>query len=204
MKTSPGLQCLGIALAAVMSTGAGATSTPVTSARASATGALPDYTFTQTGFSNGYLTGSFSGDDLNGDGYLMTGEVTDFQFSFFGTDGSSFESLAVPVDQMFDGGGGFGYKLGSKFLGDDPGEFVAAGLSKIYTAGFSYIASGSGGTFFSPPDFPIGETSSSKLIGHITPIPEPTTSALMLSGLLLLSVAWRRSLPPGGSHRRAR
>jgi len=152
----------------------------------------PDFTFTQTGYDKGELSGWFSGTDQNSDGYLSTTELTDFQFSFYAFDGSYFESLAVPVDQMFEGGG-FLFKLDDNILGDDPGEFVAAGIGGTHTAGFSYETSASGGVFKSPDDFPVGTTTTEQLV-NVTPVPEPASLSMLLSGLLLAALMGGRQL----------
>jgi hypothetical protein len=150
----------------------------------------PGFTFTQAGYANGTLNGWFTGVDANADGFLSTSELSDFQFAFFATDGSSFQSLAVPVDQMFEGGG-FLFKLGGTVLGDDPGEFIAAGITGVHTAGFSYTASSAGGTLVPPADFSIGVTSTVQLV-QVVPVPEPATGALMLIGLAALAGVARR------------
>jgi hypothetical protein len=141
----------------------------------------PDYTFTQIGYPGATsVWGWFSGEDLNADGYLTTAELTDLQFSY-STASASFESLAVNVSAML-AGGGFRFKIGGDLLGDDVGEFVAAGIGGLATAGFSYRSDETGGTFVSPPGFPIGTVTSIEAI-RVAPIPEPSTSALILVGL---------------------
>jgi len=164
------------------------------------------FDFTQGGYPNGTVSGTFSGMDLNDDGVLTTGEMTDFQFNFFATDGSFFESLAVPVAQMFEGGS-FDFRLDDLVLGDAPGEHVAAGIGGIHTAGFSYVASDAGGTIFPAPGFPVGITSTVELMQvSVAPtvpgIPEPPAAALIASavGVLAWRLKVRNSLgqhPPG-------
>ena len=71
--------------------------------------------------------------------------LSTFQFSFLVDGGAfSFQTLAVPADQIFANGGGFNFKLGGALLGDDAGEFIAAGFGGTNTVGFSYT-SGPGG-----------------------------------------------------------
>jgi len=151
------------------------------------------FDFTQGGYPDGTVSGTFSGMDLNDDGVLTTSEMTDFQFSFFATDGSFFESLAVPVAQMFDGGS-FEFRLDDLVLGDAPGEHVAAGIGGTHTAGFSYVASDAGGTFYSAPGFPVGITSTVELVQvSVAPplpgVPEPAAAALIASAMGAL--VWR-------------
>ena len=152
------------------------------------------FDFTQGGFPNGMATGWFYGVDANDDGVLTTEELTDFQFNFYGTDGSGYLSLAVPVGQMFIGGT-FRFQLDDLVLGDAPGEQFAAGIGGTYTGGFSYSASSAGGTFSSPPGFPVGVTRTSELVQVTvapppTGIPEPSPAALVACALAAL--AWRR------------
>jgi hypothetical protein len=152
------------------------------------------FDFTQGGFSNGMASGWFYGVDADDDGVLTTEELTDFQFNFDGTQGSSYRSLAVPVAQMFTGGT-FRFQLDDLVLGDAPGEQFAAGVGGTYTAGFSYAASSAGGTFSSPPGFPLGVTATSELVQVTVAsppvgIPEPSPAALLACALAAL--AWRR------------
>jgi len=158
------------------------------------------FDFTQGGYAEGTVTGTFSGMDLNDDGVLTTSEMTDFQFNFFATDGSFFESLAVPVAQMFEGGS-FEFRLDDLVLGDAPGEHVAAGIGGTHTAGFSYVASDAGGTFYSAPGFPVGTTSTVELMQvSVAPplpgVPEPPAAALIASaaGVLVWRLKGRHSL----------
>ncbi len=157
---------------------------------------------------NGQLLGTFVGHDGNGDGYLDSSEVTVFNFSYFASDGSSYQfnpgnvPLAVFYPDIF-AGGGFLYKLsstvaGSKAqLGDDFGEFIAVGLSGYVTGGFSLVADSSGGTFAAPLSFLHSDITSqlvqTTLIWFASPIPEPETCALMLVGLVGIRI--RRNYP---------
>ena len=151
----------------------------------------PYYPFTQAGYGAGTVYGWFYGTDANADGYLTTSELQDFQFSFFANDGSSFQSLAVPVDQMFTTGG-FRFRIGGSLLGDDAGEFVAAGGTA--TNGFSLVADSNGGIFSSPAGFPVGVVTTHELL-QVLPlqvIPEPAVSTLTLAGLGLTALFVRR------------
>jgi PEP-CTERM motif len=150
----------------------------------------PDYTFTQAGYPGATsVWGWFSGKDQNADGYLTAPELTDLQFSY-SLNSDSFESLAVNVSDMLNGGG-FRFKIGGELLGDDLGEFVAAGIGGLATAGFSYRSDVTGGVFVSPPDFPIGTVSTQEPI-HVAPIPEPSTLALLLAGLAAIGLGLKR------------
>src|SRR3954464_1749045 len=75
----------------------------------------PYYPFIQTGYAAGTVYGWFYGTDANGDGILTSPELTDFQFSFFANDGSSFQSLAVPVNEILSSGG-FNFRIGGSLL----------------------------------------------------------------------------------------
>lgn len=150
----------------------------------------PDYTFTQAGYPGATsVWGWFSGTDLNADGYLTALELTDLQFSYSSNSGS-FESLAVNVSGMLNGGG-FSFKIGGDLLGDDLNEFVAAGIGGLATVGFSYRSDETGGVFVSPPDFPIGTVSTTELI-RVAPIPEPSALALLLAGLATIGFGLAR------------
>ncbi|MEP6502891.1 MAG: hypothetical protein ABJD97_06160 [Betaproteobacteria bacterium] len=153
---------------------------------------LQRFNFTQGGYANGAVSGTFSGIDANDDGVLTTPEMTDFQFNFFATDGSYYQSLAVPVDQMFDGGS-FEFRLDDLVLGDAPGEHVAAGIGGSHTAGFSFLASSAGGTFISRPGFPVGTTVTTEWVQvTVAPgIPELPTATLMLAALGVLGLRRR-------------
>lgn len=151
----------------------------------------------------GQLRGTFVGHDGNGDGYMDSSEVTIFDFSYFASDGSSYQfnpgkvPLAVFYPDIFTGGG-FLYKLGSTVagskaqLGDDFGEFVAVGLSGSVTGGFSLVADSSGGIFAAPPAFSHSDSTfqlvQTTLVSFTSPIPEPETCALMLVGLAGIGV----------------
>lgn len=150
----------------------------------------PDYTFTQAGYPGATsVWGWFSGRDLNADGYLTAPELTDLQFSY-SLNSASFESLAVNVSEMLNGGA-FRFKIGGDLLGDDLDEFVAAGIGGLATAGFSYRSDETGGVFVSPPDFPIGTVSTREPI-RVAPIPEPSTLALFLAGLAAIGLGLAR------------
>lgn len=146
----------------------------------------PDYAFTQAGYPGATsVWGWFSGSDLNADGYLTAPELTDLQFSY-ALNSAGYESLAVNIAGVLNGGG-FGFRIGGDLLGDDAGEFVAAGIEGLATGGFSYRSDEAGGVFVSPPGFPIGTVSSTELI-RVAPIPEPSTLALFLAGLAAIGL----------------
>ena len=158
---------------------------------------IPEYyPFTQSGYSTGNMYGWFWGTDKNGDGSLTTSELSTFQFSFLANGGSSFQTLAVPVDQIFANGGGFNFKLGGSVLGDDAGEFVAAATGATNSVGTtvasSYMSGPNGGTFTTTdPLWPLPQDTTRELV-QVLPavlIPEPATYALMVAGMLLIGVS---------------
>jgi hypothetical protein len=153
------------------------------------------YPFVQSGYENGTAYGWFWGTDQNNDGYLTTSELSTFQFSFQGNRGDSFASLAVPVNEMFANGGGFSFKLGGTLLGDDTGEFIAAGIGGALTSGFSYVSGPDGGVFSSTfPGWPFSRDTTPKIVDvlPVVLIPEPATYALMLAGVVVIRIIVRR------------
>jgi PEP-CTERM motif len=152
--------------------------------------------FEQKGYSGGgVVSGSFSGNDLNGDGLLssLDGELVNYSMSFSGDsivanfthDNSIFNALI--------------YSVGSSHLGNLGVEGV---LSDVFGVTGYYYMSGIAvtGTYGgSVIDLVSGATSSTPELISVTPaVPEPSTYALVVMGLGVLGFARKKMMKNEG------
>ena len=103
------------------------------------------YNFSQGGYQGGAtVSGSFAGEDLNGDGYLYSfmynpGELTAFELTFSGNDDVA--AFTLGLSNL----GGFIFRLGGSVLGDDVGG-VTGPLSEVLGANNAFLRFGAAGT----------------------------------------------------------
>lgn len=147
-----------------------------------------DFNFHQSGFEEGaFITGSFSGRDINTDGQLtsFSGEISNFSMTFSGNSLVDAFTLDSPIIfaliyDLFDG----------QLLGDRNGEgIVAGGPTFRYESGVGPSSTVGGRVAV----FGGGRISSTQLgVVVANPIPEPTTMILFGIGLLSLTGVSRR------------
>lgn len=182
------------------------------SSAASAAGGPTTWTFSYTGFynqnsglfDNGYqLAGSFTGSDMDSDGFIGKSEIT--AFSLGGTNyvacaGDSNDYYSCGVDT-------FNYKVGGKLeffasiRGSDPegqvsaGHYIHAGVGEFRYRDTPYWSSESANLWTADTYFKISPEMKSG--GSVPAVPEPGTWAMLATGLLLVAgTALRRRGQP--------
>ncbi len=153
--------------------------------------AAASYTFTQGGYSGGgVLSGSFSGVDVDGDGWLTHlgagGELSAFALGFAGDSQVAAFTLGAAELQ------GLVLRLDGGPLGDDaspPGEgLAAASVAFQVLAGWSALG-GAGGLV---ADLQSGASSLTELPLAVTLVPEPGTLLLLGAGAGAMTLRLRR------------
>lgn len=153
--------------------------------------AAASYTFAQGGYSGGgVLSGSFSGVDVDGDGWLVQlgagGELSAFALSFTGDAHIAAFTLGGADLQ------GLVLRLDGGPLGDDaspPGEGLAAASAAFQVlAGWSALGSAGGLV----ADLQSGASSLTELPLVVTLVPEPGTMLLLGAGAAALAMLVRR------------
>ncbi|WP_374487328.1 PEP-CTERM sorting domain-containing protein [Zoogloea sp.] len=155
--------------------------------------ALADtYSFSQMNYNDGAtVTGYFTGNDSNNNGYIETvagySELTNFSLSYSGsTLGGDFTLGLADLLSLTNFGGGMIYVVGSSTLGGDPGGLDGAlyvgnaDVTLIVTTGY---AAGYGGIAFLNT---LGTVTASPEIMQIThqgnQVPEPSSILLAMLG----------------------
>lgn len=135
----------------------------------------------------GLLTGSFAGDDLNGDGFIswLDGEVTAFSVSFGGSSNVGAFSFGTANLQ------GLIYRLDGGPLGDDelPQSEGIFASSDNFTLLSGIGAAGVPGAFV--VDLGAESFATTASLITVSAVPEPQSVLLMMGGLTLLGVAAR-------------
>ena len=135
----------------------------------------------------GLLTGSFAGDDLNGDGFISSfdSEVTAFSVSFSGSsDVGSFSFGSAELQ-------GLVYRLDGGPLGDDvlpSSEGIFAESANFQLLSGMGGAGELGGFVF---DLSAGAIATTASLVTVSAVPEPRSVLLMMGGLALLGLASR-------------
>lgn len=146
------------------------------------TAGAQNYSFSQTGFDGGgSLSGTFSGSDLDNNGWLdfSTNEITAFSLTFSGD--ANVGAFSHGLDDLV----GLVYRLDAgPFIGDDgpdgAGELIGSlGLDDIlYQSGKGLVNS--------VTDLNTNAVSTTQQLVSVSAVPEPEGYALTLSGLALL------------------
>lgn len=157
--------------------------------------AAAQWSFSQDGYSGGgVLTGSFSGVDVNLDGWLTSsdGEVSGFVADFYGDQAVSAFTL-TRADL-----GALAYRVGHAALGEDAGPPSAEGFYAVSSSGRALMV-GVAATGFEGAqviDFATGTESVTLAPLHIdgvtSAVPEPATQVGMALGLVALGVRFLR------------
>ncbi len=150
------------------------------------------YTFVQTGFEGGgTVSGSFSGNDLDGDGWLFGYELSAFTLSFSGNaQVAAFTHTKANL-------GGIGWFIGDAFIGGRNDNYLQTSRT---SQGRSVQYDAWGWPEFSIPGR-ITDSASGKVITtgemvRVSPVPEPEAWALWLGGLGCIGrLVRRRQLP---------
>lgn len=165
-------------------------------AAAPAQSAVTSFTFSQGGFGGGgQITGSFVGNDINGNGQLSSfdNEISDFTVSYSGD--ATVGAFTLGFSDLF----GLIYDLGGPLLGDGrigEGEgIVAENATFSYLVGAGPLANGAAclnGAVCGQVSQADAVTSSAQLVVVATPaIPEPSAWAMMIIGLGVAGAAIR-------------
>lgn len=147
------------------------------------------YNFTQAGFAgDGTLIGYFTGSDLNNDGFISSSEISDFSATMHG---SFYDGFTFGFD-WYDHGyyvtPTVGYRIGSHVIGDEAGE-----LLENYTPyQINYVSGSSGAMISGLSSEPVIYSNQLVQVVDPSPVPEPSTWMLMLSGLLLFTNILKR------------
>ena len=160
------------------------------------------YTFEQTGFTGGgTITGSFTANDVNNDGYIyadpwgapLSGyEVSQFSLSFTGDSlVADFTSTSLGV---------FGFDLnGGKFLGDSPSEGIANnwfGIDGVIYASGQGPANDNGGIVIDLTTGVKSVTDQLVVVSPIENVPETTSTVMLIAAslsFLALMRCWKRT-----------
>ncbi len=137
------------------------------------------YNFVQTGFAGGgVLSGSFTANDLDHDGWIYGLEVSAFSMSFSGN--AEFAAFSHTKANF----NGIGYKVGDTVIGGHEESYLQTSSSKNGRF-INYDA-------FGWPEFtipgrltedPAGKVLTSSQLIQVTAVPEPGGWALLLGGL---------------------
>lgn len=153
-------------------------------ALAAPTAHATSYAFSQGGYSGGgWITGTFTGSDIDLDGQINSflGEVTAFSLSFSG------DSIVPGFTHGLADLSGLVYDVGSPYLGDGPSGSTE-GMASNWNGGFGFdYASGlgpTGGFGGRVIDLATGAMSSTPDL--VAVVPEPSTYALFTLGVALL------------------
>ncbi len=137
------------------------------------------YTFVQTGFEGGgTVSGSFSGNDLDGDGWLFGYELTAFTLSFSGNaQVAAFTHTKANL-------GGIGWFIGDTFIGGRDNNYLQTSRT---SQGRSVQYDAWGWPEFNIPgritDSASGGVITTSEMVRVSPVPEPGDWALWLGGL---------------------
>jgi hypothetical protein len=140
------------------------------------------YQFSQTGFTGGgAITGSFTGNDLDGDGWLYGYEITAFSLAFSGNaDVPAFSHAKSSL-------GGIGYRIGENVIGGHPESYLTTSRTQnghhiVYDA-FGWPEFTIPGRITDDTTGKVLTTAESILVTGVGVVPEPAGWALMLGGL---------------------
>jgi hypothetical protein len=143
------------------------------------------YTFTQGGFDGGgSVAGYFKAQDLDNNGWITSNEVWEFSVSAIGgiyAGATIYNAPRYPV--------GLAYDLSGHVLGDNANEFVDifGPIQLGYTSGIH------GGTLYDGfRHVPTSTTAELIYVNSPSPVPEPTSWAMLVAGVALLSVFAKR------------
>lgn len=150
------------------------------------------YSFSQSGFAGGgTISGSFTGIDLDTNGFLdfSNSEISQFNLSFSG--GTQAPAFTMALSDL----AGLVYQLnGGNFIGDNGAQNTGEGIAALsaqmaYLTGIGPVGA-PGGQIWDGAGGPL--TSTSALLS-VTAVPEPESYAMLLAGLALMgAVAGRR------------
>ena len=153
------------------------------------------YSFSQTGFDDGAsITGSFAGEDGDGDGWLFLYELSDFSLSF---SGNAVVSAFTHSFANGSGPGNFAYRIGSPSFDPLPygglwtlGDYAQGDVPGLVRyASFEWEAEGLPGGVI---DLDTGAFSTTRSPLQVAAVPEPESYALWLLGLAGVGAASRR------------
>lgn len=155
------------------------------------------YTFTQGGFDDGSTVhGYFTANDLNHDGKITTNELTDLYMQVLGGKFDHWIATMGWYHNQYYVPNSLTYNIGSKILGDEPGEQIwAEDYEFIYSINHNYPNMvGDDGWTGQPAEV---YSSSPIYVTDPSPAPEPGTWAMLLAGLMLLPAALKRNRKRG-------
>lgn len=153
------------------------------------------FNFTQKGFQSfqggagGVITGSFTGEDKNGDGYLniLSGEISAYSVSFSGnTDIPAFTHGLGDLRY-------FSYAIGSPGFGHEANP-------NFHFSNYAYSTNGTSNYDSDDEQVWLGSYGSSPIYwthesAYVTAVPEPNIYLLLLAGLLALTCLRNRNVP---------